>query len=154
MSFLKSYKERLKTEVKDVANIEINEAVTGINDSTVGYVIPYAMFIVAQTHIWHLLCQSGQKHMALGEFYNELDDEVDSLAERFIAQGGELTKDVDFNLDMEYSDQKVYNVLEVFRNIVSSAVSQTDTPELKSIQDGLVDLQEVIDNKLYKFQRN
>ena len=60
---------------------QVNEDVQGINNSGIGYLITYSMYMIAQTHIWHLLCKSGQKHTALGEFYEEMQDEVDSLAE-------------------------------------------------------------------------
>jgi len=140
-------------ESKAIEKTVLSEAVEGINENSVGYIIPYAMYMVAQAHIWHLLCPSCQKHMALGEFYDELESEVDELAERFIAQGGELQP---FNMafDMEYSDQKVYAACETFRQAISDCVAQTESPALRSIQDGVVDLQEVVDNKMYKFQRN
>jgi Family of unknown function (DUF5856) len=147
--FIKNLKE--STDLK--SSEELVEAVQGINDNSVGYLIPYALFMVAQTHLWHFLCPDGQKHMALGEFYEELEEEADSLAERFIAQGGQL-QPFNVQFDMEYSDAKVYSAFAAFREVVSQCALQTDRAELRSIQDGVVDLQEVIDNKLYKFERN
>ncbi len=129
----------------------LNETVLGINDSGIGYIIPYTLQFIAQAHTWHLLCPNGQKHMALGELYDELQSEVDGLAEKFIAQGGRL-ETVSLPLTAYYDELEVRARLEEFRNIVSSAI--TTDPRLASISDGLTDLQEVIDSKLYKFNLN
>ena len=132
-----------KTETK------ISEAVLGINDSGIGYIIPYTLQFIAQVHTWHLICPNGQKHMALGELYDELQSEVDGLAEKFIAQGGKLSN-VNIPLNAYYDEQEIYTKLDEFRNIVTSAI--TTDPVMASIVDGLTDLQEVIDAKLYKFK--
>ena len=129
----------------------LNENIEGINNSGIGYVITYSMYMIAQTHIWHLLCTSGQKHTALKEFYEELQDEVDELAERFIAQGGEL-QTVDTPIVAKYDDLMVLQRINEYRNIVTSCIDTR--PEMASIIDGIVDLQEVIDSKLYKFKMN
>jgi hypothetical protein len=132
-------------------NESLTEAVDGINNSGIGYIIPYTLQFIAQAHTWHLLCPNGQKHMALGELYDELQTEVDGLAEKFIAQGGRL-ETVSLTLTAYYDELEVRARLEEFRNIVSSAIT-TDS-RLASISDGLTDLQEVIDSKLYKFNMN
>lgn len=134
-----------------LSNKKINEEVTGINNTGIGYVITYSMYMIAQTHIWHLLCTSGQKHTALKEFYEELQDEVDELAERFIAQGGEL-QNVEVPLVAKYDDLTVMQKCQEYRNMVTSCIDTR--PEMASIVDGIVDLQEVIDSKLYKFKMN
>jgi uncharacterized protein YgiM (DUF1202 family) len=130
---------------------ELEEAIEGINNTGIGYVISYSMFMIAQTHIWHLLCKSGQKHVALKNFYDELQDEVDELAERFIAQGGILS-DVEANLVARYDDFEIVSAFNSYREMVTSCVESR--PEMASIVDGIVDLQEVIDSNLYKFNLN
>ena len=95
-----------------------------------------------------MLCPNGQKHVALGELYEELQDEVDELAEKFIAQGGEL-QTVNMPLVAVYSEDMVRNRIDEFRNIVTAAIDTN--PAMASIVDGVTDLQEVIDSKLYKF---
>ena len=86
--------------------------------------------------------------MALGELYEELQSEVDELAEKFIAQGGRL-ESINTPLMTYYDELEVRAKLDEFRNVVTSAI--TTDPRLASISDGLTDLQEVIDAKLYKF---
>ena len=134
---------------KKSAETKINEAVIGINDSGIGYIIPYTLQFISQVHVWHLLCPSGQKHTALGELYDELQTEVDGLAEKFIAQGGQLNT-VSIPLTAHYDEAEIYTKLDEFRNVVTSAI--TTDPRMASIVDGLTDLQEVLDAKLYKFK--
>ncbi len=138
-------------ESAEVKSEELEEAIEGINNTGIGYVISYSMFMIAQTHIWHLLCKSGQKHVALKNFYDELQDEVDELAERFIAQGGILL-DVEANLVARYDDFEIVSAFNSYREMVTSCVESR--PEMASIVDGIVDLQEVIDSNLYKFNLN
>lgn len=129
-------------------NESLTESVDGINATGIGYIIPYTVQFIAQAHVWHLLCPNGQKHTALGELYEELQSEVDELAEKFIAQGGRL-ESISTPLMTYYDELEVRAKLDEFRNVVTSAI--TTDPRMASISDGLTDLQEVIDSKLYKF---
>ena len=142
---------KITVELNKNAMNSLEEAIEGINDTGIGYVISYSMFMIAQTHIWHLLCKSGQKHVALKNFYDELQDEVDELAERFIAQGGILS-DVEANLVARYDDFEIVSAFNSYREMVTSCVESR--PEMASIVDGIVDLQEIIDSNLYKFNLN
>ena len=126
----------------------VNERVEGVNDTGIGYVISYTLQFIAQAHAWHLVCPNGQKHMALGELYEELQSEVDGLAEKFIAQGG-ILQPVNEGLFPYYDEALIRERLDTFRNMVSSVI--TTDPRMASIVDGITDLQEIIDAKLYKF---
>lgn len=129
------------------------EQINGINNDIIGLVIPHTLALIAQAHIWHLVCPSGQKHVALKELYEELQSEVDGLAEKFIAQGG-VIEEYNCSLKSTYSDMDVYVELDKYRDLITGTITANDTPEMKSIVDGLIDLQEVIDSKLYKFKLN
>lgn len=131
-----------------VVEKKLDEAIPEVNDNGIGYIIPYTLQFIAQAHIWHLLCTNGQKHTALGELYEELQTEVDELAEKFIAQGGQL-QNVNIPLMAYYDEFTVRTAIDELRNIVSSAIDTN--PRMASIVDGVTDLQEVIDSKLYKF---
>jgi len=127
----------------------INENIEDINNTGIGYLITYSLYMVAQTHLWHLIATSGQKHTALNELYTELQDEVDELAEQFIAQGGKL-EPVNDSIMTVYDDNLIIEKLNQYRNMVTSCIDRR--PEMASIVDGIIDLQEVIDKKLYKFK--
>jgi DNA-binding ferritin-like protein len=135
-------------KVQGGLNESLTEAIAEVNDNGIGYIIPYTLQFIAQAHTWHLLCPNGQKHMALGELYEELQSEVDELAEKFIAQGGTLLN-VNVPLMAYYDEFTVRTAINELRNIVTSAIDTN--PRMASIVDGLTDLQEVIDAKLYKF---
>lgn len=126
----------------------LNEEVQGINENGIGRLITYTLYMTAQVHVWHLLCPSGQKHTALGELYDELQSEVDELAEKFIAQGGYLTTITEPIIAM-YSEEVIRQKCDEYRTMITSCINRT--PEMESIMDGVVDLQEIVDAKLYKF---
>lgn len=140
----------MASNIKSLKQV-LTERIEYINETSVGYVISYTIGMIAQLHIWHLLCPSGQKHMALGEMYKELQDEIDELAERFLAQGGILESE-ECDLIASYDDYMVLKKIDEFRELVTETIEECGSSETQSILDGLVDLQQVIDNKLYKFK--
>ncbi len=71
-------------------------------------VINRTLATAAQVHICHLLAKSGQKHSALGQFYDALETEVDSLAEKFLAIGG-IIGDFDCKFEAKYDDANIIN---------------------------------------------
>jgi len=127
---------------------DLTEAVVGVNDTGIGYIIPYTLQFIAQVHVWHFLCKSGQKHAALGELYEGLQEEVDGLAEKFIAQGGVL-QTVAEPLVAYYDEELIRQRIDQYRNMVTSAINSE--PAMASIVDGVTDLQQIVDSALYKF---
>lgn len=122
-----------------------------VNENNIGKVVSYTLFMISQTHLWHLLAKSGQKHTALGELYEKLQEEVDELAERFIANGGVLDN-CDENIIATYDDSLVIAKIDEYREMISDAIdSIRDDASMASIQDGLIELQEIIDGSMYKF---
>ena len=121
-----------------------SSAITG----KVGELVTLSLLMVAQSHVWHLLAKSGQKHSALNEFYTGLQEESDKLAEVFIGRGGEL-KPTPKTLVTSYSDDDVIQGLKDYRDLVTSCLSSE--PEDSSLNDILIDIQELIDSITYKF---
>lgn len=133
-------------------NKSINEYIEGINETGISYLIPSTMFTIGQIHIWHLLCTSGQKHTALGDLYDDLVESIDELAEKFIAQGGVISETEPYKYMCRYDENEIYNYINSYRDNISNVISNSMGAELKSIQDSVIDLQEVIDEFLYKFK--
>lgn len=130
----------------------LNETIEGINEFGIGYLVTYSLYMVAQAHVWHLLCTSGQKHTALGEFYSGIEEEVDGLAEKFIAQGGRLN-DTSIQIVSKYDEYEVIQKLEDYRSYISGCISNIGSiSSMASIVDSITDLQEVLDKTLYKFK--
>lgn len=129
----------------------INEEVQGIDDKGIGYVITKTLGLVGQSHAWHLTIKSGQKHTALNELYTTLQDEVDGLAEKFIAQGGTLTP-AEITINPYVNENQILSEVDTYRNMISSIIDNCQDGSMASILDGLVDLQECIDSFVYKFK--
>lgn len=128
----------------------MSEEVQEINSNAISYIIPKTMAMIAQAHLWHLLVKSGQKHTALNEFYEELQDELDELSERYIAQGGMIDSQ-QFVLDTDTS--VILERVDNYRKEISSCISElTGNSEMASILDGVTDLQECVDSFIYKFK--
>lgn len=145
------FKEMFNSKIQCQNDI-LNEELDQINNAGLGKLITYSIFMSAQTHIWHLLSTNAQEHTALGEFYEKLTSEVDELAERFIAQGGKLIN-IDNTLYVQYNEYEVINVLNEYRKYTSSIIqSIKEDSEMASMLDGVTDIQELIDNTIYKFK--
>lgn len=86
----------------------------------------------------------------MGEFYSELQGEIDSLAEKFIAQGGTLSDAFEETLTTTYDEFAIVQTLDRYRNMVASSIDQS--PFMAPVADGLGDIMELIDAKLYKFK--
>lgn len=121
-----------------------------INDNSLGEKIILLLNDVSQFHIWHWLAKSGQKHVVLGEFYESLTEELDELTEMFIATGGVL-KPISTTLMTEYSDELVLAKFAELRVRISDCIAMFDQPDFRSIQDELIEIQELIDKTMYKF---
>lgn len=129
----------------------INEYIEGINETGIGYLIPYTMYCIGQIHIWHLLCTSGQKHTALGDLYDDLVENIDELAEKFIAQGGMILESDPFTYSNKYEIGTILKQVDGYRQIISSTIESCGEAQLKSLQDALIDIQENVDSFKYKF---
>lgn len=132
--------------------------IQGVNSgNNLETLIPEIMNTVSQIHIFHLLCPSGQKHTALGEFYDTLQDEVDELAEIYIAMGGVMSARglQPFTPRVEYSDKMVMDYVKEFVAMINSCIkSVSNAPEMFSLLDELGDIQETVYHFVYKFDLN
>lgn len=133
-------------------NNSINEKIENINDYSIDYVISKGLFMGVQSHVWHLLAKSGQKHIALKELYESLADLCDGIAEKYIAQGGAFMDKREFVLVQSYDNYAIIESINLFREDITSLISSIkDISSLQSILDSLVDFQELIDSFIYKF---
>ena len=123
----------------------------GINDNALPILIPMVIHLIGQAHIWHLLTKNAQQHTALNELYTTLQDEVDELAERYIALGGRF-EPLSINFNTNPSEQNILTYISAFRDTVSQTISVVkEDDNFASILDGVVDIQECIDSFVYKF---
>lgn len=137
--------------------VELNEAldVPNVNSgNSLETLVPEIMNVISQLHIFHLLAPNGQKHTALGELYEELQDEVDELAEIYIGMGGTLSARAmnPFTPRVEYSDKLVVDYVKEFVAMINMCLQSTsDNVEMLSLQDELTEIQELVYHFVYKF---
>lgn len=148
-----SFREYLKTlEQKETGTVNESVNTETLQQSGVSYIISKTIALSSQIHIWHLLAKSGQKHTVLGDFYEALQDEVDKLAEKFLAIGGTLDN-FDYSLYTEYIDESIVLTVKNYRDEISNTIANVKLDSnLESILDSLTDLQEAIDNFSYQFK--
>ena len=145
---LKSFKEINEGYYRDGNDGMGAEAIQGIIFET--------MSMVVQSHIFHLVTTSNADHEALGEFYTELDKVSDELAETFIGMDGDLESfgDYDASFVTSYFKEEYVELVEGYRAGISDVITYTNNPEMMSLNDKLIDVQELVDKLLYKLKQN
>lgn len=136
---MKSFEQYLKESI----------SVEGIEATGVQSVIRSGLELVAQFHIYHWLTKSYAQHNALGSFYSSLEDNIDTLAENYIALGGVLSGDCTLFTKMNYNIVDVINNLTSYRALISDALSYTSGSSMLSLNDCLIDIQRLIDKTIY-----
>ena len=99
------------------------------------------------THYWHLRTTSYAKHMALGGFYEGLQDLTDSLLEAYIGKYGERPSIPESISLGKPEDHEAY--LKELGGYIDMHItmSNKDLP----IQDHLLDIRNLINKTLYLF---
>jgi len=114
------------------------------------------MNFVEQTHIYHLLTKSYNIHMAIGDFYEDIQEDSDSLVEAYIGVNGGFNKSgnltVKFNLSFEIDNFR--KELEEFRSLIVKGLELTDNNELTYLNGVFADIQGDIDSLQYKLSFN
>jgi len=146
--------KELKTlsESKKVNEVNLDETLNDIKDF-----IMNGMCNVTQFHIYHLMTSNGTWHEALKEFYTNLQDEVDELAEATIAYYNIESLDIEDNsyeceLYLGFNLDKATEEVEELRAYCVNIIQMIDSAENKSIVDKLIDIQEICDKLMYKLQ--
>ena len=112
-----------------------------------------ALGMSLQGHLYHLNTVSYAQHMALKEFYEEMEDLSDELIENILSMGydftmnGEVMKSYTFQLTNETMEQTI----RAFRDIVSTGLDATADSDHLGLNDVMIDMQKAVDGLLYKF---
>lgn len=136
----------------------INEAISvpeyRDSDSQIVSVIASAMRLTIQAHVWHLLTKSYSSHEAIGDFYETLTEQIDTLAEQYLATGGTLTGSSDMTIEYNYDRTSVLTQLTDFRSGLSSTITSLDSSATESIKDTLIAMQKLVDKTAYLLDLN
>lgn len=104
---------------------------------------------VTNAHLLHLQTRSYAKHMALGAFYEGLDDLTDSLAEIIQGKVGLLTN-YSNNYDLPPTDPITY--LEQISAYVEASRMSIWFPQDSNVQNEVDGIVSLIDSTLYKLR--
>lgn len=87
------------------------------------------------THRLHLVTDTYAHHMALGDFYDEILDHADALAEVHMGRYGKLGKIPYLEWDKSYDDTKAVEALKMmFEKARMTSIKAEDT-DLQNIAD-------------------
>ena len=136
------------------SNKSVNEKIELLSDTgNVNMLLTETLHFANQIQLWHWLAVSGQKHTALGDFYNSLRENIDSLAETLIAQAISPLTRGSKTLDVNYSDEVIKYQTKEYRQFITNIIDQlsTDKSDIANVRDMVVDIQECIDKFIYQF---
>lgn len=104
---------------------------------------------VTNAHILHLQSTSYSQHMALGAFYDELSELVDTLAESIQGKYGMLTGYTD-----EYGvpPTNALDYLEAISNYVTEQRKADGFPQDSEIQNEVDNVQNLVNSTIYKLR--
>ena len=104
---------------------------------------------VSQTHLMHWKTDSFSQHMALGEFYDEMSDAVDSLVEEY---QGKFSKKIG-TLSVEFlpADNPLYYLSDLADEIKKFR-SAADFPKDSEIQNEVDNIANLVNTTLYKLR--
>jgi hypothetical protein len=109
--------------------------------------ICYLLQAVKESHILHLRTRSYAAHMALGAFYEELDDLTDGLAESYQGKFGRL---IEYDeMESDYSDSPLEYLIAVSEYIQASRL---DLPQDSEIQNEIDTIQTLVNSTIYKLR--
>ena len=118
----------------------------GISQPTCAAMVLELFHVRTNAHLLHLKTRSYAAHKALGEFYDELVDLVDSFAEAYQGRYGLLNyPDVPFKQEAD----AIMMIKTVRRYIDDNRIGMVPDSELQNIIDEIVAL---MDSTLYKLE--
>lgn len=110
-----------------------------------------ALCMVTQAHVWHWQTKDYAAHKALGDFYEGLQETVDTLAETYMGAGGEL-KSFKAHEIVAFDKSNTINLLTEFRNKlneVQSTFMEKENSAFNAVGDVILDIVKDTDKLLY-----
>lgn len=98
------------------------------------------------THFFHFSTDSFSKHMALGTYYDEIVDLVDSLTEQYMGCYGQIK---DFP-DVYHKPKEPVQYIKSLQSFVKEA--RKDLPQDSELQNTIDTIAELLDSTAYKLQ--
>jgi DNA-binding ferritin-like protein len=101
---------------------------------------------MVQSQICHWLTDNHQVHTILGELYEELQELVDTLAERHLSYTDMLSGEATIDIKYSYSDNDIIDCLVGCRETITEAISDEENV---SVEDALISILTLLDTNIY-----
>lgn len=125
------------------------EAVQTTQDDPVMQFVQCLLHSVTNAHILHFQTPSYAEHMALGAYYEEVGDLVDSFVEAFQGKYGLLTK-YKAEYELPASDPVAY--LTYLKDEVATLRRAPNFPQDSELQNEVDNIANLINSTLYKLR--
>ena len=125
------------------------EAVQSTQDDPVMQFVQCLLHSVTNAHILHFQTRSYAEHMALGAFYDEVGDLVDSFVEAFQGKYGLRTK-YKAEYELPASDPVAY--LTYLKDEVATLRRAPNFPQDSELQNEVDTIANLINSTLYKLR--
>lgn len=124
------------------------------NQTTVLDFVIYSLNVVSQFHLYHFLTKDAQRHDAIGEFYNGLNDEIDSFTEYFLGENDVyvVSSPLSTRLETDPTLPNILDSIESYNQYVLKIREMLDTNTEGSLVDSLDDIKELISKLKYKLK--
>ena len=116
---------------------------------SIGARIPELLHKANQINIFHWVTTDHKVHVALGDLYEDMREDIDELAEAWIAIGGPLSAYNSFNFEITGEIGTINKYLEDCLVSVTDCIEATNTPELMTINSIAIDIQGDIQKAMY-----
>lgn len=125
------------------------------NQLTVLDFMIYSLNTISQFHLYHFLTKDAHRHDALGEFYNNLNDEIDSFTEYFLGENdiyGNVSAPLMFRFETDPSLTNILSSIESYDSYVLKIRGILDPIKDGSLIDAIDDIKELISKLKYKLK--
>lgn len=114
-------------------------------------VITATLAMSVQAHFWHWQTKNYAAHEALGDFYENLTELVDEVAEVFMGSGGEFVSEVQASMSTFDIDRVKEDLEEYKERLVEAEVSlmKDEAGHLHGVGDKVNDLIQEVDKLQY-----
>lgn len=125
------------------------EAVQSTQDDPVMQFVQCLLHSVTNAHILHFQTPSYAEHMALGAYYEEVGDLVDSFVEAFQGKFGLLTK---YQSEYELPPTDPVAYLNYLKDEVATLRREPNFPQDSELQNEVDNIANLINSTLYKLR--
>ena len=134
----------LKNKIKSLIQ---EQEETESNDFPI--IVSQLLFSQTQVHIFHLQTKSFAEHNALQDYYDGIDDLVDTLIESYQGEFGIIENYKSFKVESYQDTDQVLAYLDMILNLVKKGRESIESTHLQNILDEIITL---VTKTMYKLK--